>query len=262
MASSLTALIEYSLKQPTLSAEEERSAAKSKDFDLLVRSHMRLAIRIAYRYRGYGLPVEDLISEAVSGLLKAAERFDPDNAEGARFGTYAQFWVRAAITEFVMYSASMVKRGTTAADKKLFFKGASIDDCDAEKVAERLGVRVEDVETARKRRGHDHSLNTPVNADDDGELEWQDILADTTPNAEETLGDKQEQSQMRAQIERGLAVLNDREREILLARYVNEPPVTLRDLAQRHSISAERVRQIEQRALEKIRDTLDYEHAA
>jgi RNA polymerase sigma-32 factor len=206
-------------------------------------------------YRGYGLPVEDLISEATTGLLKAAERFDPDHTTGARFATFCMYLIRAQITEFVMHNASLIKIGTTAASKKLFFKGSQIDDGTPQEVAERFHVRVEDVITARQRRGRDFSLNEPVGVGDE-DREWQDVLEDTdTLNPEEALADAQEAALERAQLDKSMSVLTDREREILLARY-EENPAKLQELSEGFGISRERCRQIQARAEEKLRTAL------
>jgi RNA polymerase sigma-32 factor len=256
------ALISYAFSQPVLTEQQEREAAERGDVDLLVRSHLKLVVRIARGFGGYKLNLMDLVQEGTTGLMTASRRFDPNNAAGARFGTYAQFWIRAAIAEFVLHNTSLVKRGTTAADKRLFFKGSKVEDGTPEEVAERFSCRVEDVVTARQRRGQDFSLNTPVGVGDE-ERQWQDTLEDAdAPNPEDAVADEQEAALMQAQLRNALSILTERERDILLARFVSEPPVTLRDLAQRYSVSAERIRQIEVRAIEKVRASLECTHAA
>lgn len=246
--------IAYAYSQPVLNEQEERDAVERGDVDLLVQTHLKLVIKIARRYGGYGLPLLDLVSEGTLGLLKSIERFKVDNEHGARLATFAAYWIRASITQYIMNNVGVTKRGTTAADKRLFFKGAKIDDGTPEEIAERFGVRVEDVVEARKRRGRDLSLNTPIGVGDE-EREWQDVLEDTRPNPEETIGDEQERALQLAQINAALKTLSEREREIVLARY-EEEPVRLHELSERFRISRERIRQIQVRAEEKLRAAL------
>jgi len=251
-----------------LEPEEEYMLAKSwrehGDADAahrLVTSHLRLVAKIAMGYRGYGLPISELISEGNVGLMQAVKRFEPDR--GFRLATYAMWWIRASIQEYVLHSWSLVKMGTTAAQKKLFFnlrrlKGQlqAIDEGDlppetVKRIADQLNVPEDDVvQMNRRLASPDHSLNAPLQAG--GEGEWQDWLVDEGPDQETTLGESEECSQRRAMLDAALGKLNARERHILVERRLTEEPKTLEELSAEYGISRERVRQIEVRAFEKL----------
>jgi RNA polymerase sigma-32 factor len=257
-------------KFPMLAPDEEYMLAKAwrerDDKDAahrLVTSHLRLVAKIAMGYRGYGLPVSDLISEGNVGMMQAVRRFEPER--GFRLATYAMWWIRASIQEYILHSWSLVKMGTTAAQKKLFFnlrrlKGQmkQIDEGDlpaeaVTKIATDLNVPEQDVvDMNRRLAGPDGSLNAPVRGDGEGTGEWQDWLVDETANQEIKLADDQETRRRRALLEKALATLNARERAILVERRLTDEPARLEDLAQKHGISRERVRQIEVRAFEKL----------
>jgi len=259
-------------KFPMLTVEDEFSLAKKfkEEGDIeaahkMVTSHLRLVAKIAMGYRGYGLPVSELISEGNVGMMQAVKRFDAD--KGFRLATYAMWWIRAAIQEYILHSWSLVKMGTTAAQKKLFFnlrrlKGQmrAIDDGDmtpeqVAKIATDLAVSEDDVVQMNRRLGApDHSLNAPLRIDGDGE--WQDWLVDETESQEAALAEHDESSKRRVLLNDALAQLNERERTILVARRLSEEPQTLEDLSQRYSISRERVRQIEVRAFEKLQKAI------
>ena len=245
-------------KFPMLEQDEEYMLAKRwrEDNDTeaahkLVTSHLRLVAKIAMGYRGYGLPLSELISEGNVGMMQAVKRFDPER--GFRLATYAMWWIRAAIQEYILHSWSLVKMGTTAAQKKLFFnlrklKGQmqAIDEGDlnpeqVETISERLNVPESDVINMNRRLGSpDHSLNAPLRQDGDGE--WQDWLVDEGENQESRLADSEEMSQRRALLQEAMGSLNDRERHILNERRLKENPTTLEDLSQEYGISRERVR--------------------
>ena len=227
----------------------------------LVTSHLRLVAKIAMGYRGYGLPLSELISEGNVGMMLAVKRFDPDR--GFRLATYAMWWIRAAIQEYILHSWSLVKMGTTAAQKKLFFnlrkiKGQlqAIEDGDlapevVTKIAKQLEVPEADVVSMNRRLSSpDHSLNAPLRVD--GEGEWQDWLVDEEDSQETTLGEREEFGLRRDLLNTAMDSLNDRERYILTERRLKEDPVTLEDLSKKYNISRERVRQIEVRAFEKL----------
>ena len=231
----------------------------------LVGSHLRLVIKIARGFVGYGLPLSDLIAEGNLGLMQAAQKFDPDR--GFRFATYAMWWIRAAIQEHILHCNSIVKMGTTAAQKKLFFnlrqmKGrlAKLELGDlspeaAEAIAAALDVPQKDVvEMNRRMSGADQSLNVTMR--EDGEVEWLDLLADDRPSQEAVLAEADELAQRRKLLGAAMARLNDREREILAERRLREEPLTLEDLGQRFKVSRERIRQIEARAVEKLRQAV------
>ncbi len=259
-------------KFPMLDADEEYMLAKRwrEDGDVdaahkLVTSHLRLVAKIAMGYRGYGLPMSELISEGNVGMMQAVKRFDPER--GFRLATYAMWWIRAAIQEYILHSWSMVKMGTTAAQKKLFFnlrklKGQmqAIDegDLDPEQVGEisqKLNVTENDVVAMNRRMGApDHSLNAPLRADGDGE--WQDWLADDSANQETTFADQEEMGRRRELLASAMQTLNTRERHILEERRLKEEPTTLEDLSQAYGVSRERVRQIEVRAFEKLQKAM------
>jgi RNA polymerase sigma-32 factor len=256
-------------KFPMLTPQEELSLAHrwrdSQDLQAahqLVSSHLRLVAKIAMGYRGYGLPVGELISEGNVGMMRAVERFDPDR--GFRLATYAMWWIRAAIQEYVLHSWSLVKMGTTAAQKKLFFnlrrlKGQmqAIDDGDLQpeqvtKIARTLAVGEQDVISMNQRlTAPDYSLNAPMGQDSD--MEWQDSLVDESDCQETSVGDREELADRKALLARALDSLNERERHILIERRLKDDPASLEDLALKYNVSRERIRQIEVRAFEKLR---------
>jgi RNA polymerase sigma-32 factor len=257
---------------PMLEAGEEYMLAKRwREHDdpeaaqKLVTSHLRLVAKIAMGYRGYGLPLSELISEGNVGMMQAVKRFDPDR--GFRLATYAMWWIRASIQEYILHSWSLVKIGTTAAQKKLFFnlrrlKGQiqAIEDGDltpehVARIAKELDVPEVDVVSMNRRMlGQDHSLNAPLRAD--GEGEWQDWLVDDTASQETTLGNRQELGLRRDLLQGALAHLTERERDILSERRLKEVPATLEELSAKYNVSRERVRQIEVRAFEKLQKAI------
>ena len=231
----------------------------------LVTSHLRLVAKIAMGYRGYGLPLSELISEGNVGMMQAVKRFDPDR--GFRLATYAMWWIRAAIQEYILHSWSLVKMGTTAAQKKLFFnlrklKGQlqAMEEGDLSpehlnKIATELDVPEADVISMNRRLASpDHSLNAPLRSDSEGE--WQDWLVDESESQETRLADRQELGLRRDLLEKAMTHLNDRERHILTERRLRDNPTTLEDLSQQYGISRERVRQIEVRAFEKLQKAI------
>ncbi|VBB68859.1 RNA polymerase sigma factor RpoH [invertebrate metagenome] len=231
----------------------------------LVMSHLRLVVKIAMGYRGYGLPMGEVISEGNVGLMQAVRRFDPDR--GFRLATYAMWWIRAAIQEYILHSWSLVKIGTTAAQKKLFFnlrkiKGQvqAIDEGvlspeNVRFIAEKLEVPEWDVVQMNQRLASpDRSLNAPMRVN--GEGEWQDCLIDESESQEVVLGDLEEMGQRRTLLSRAMKTLNERERHILIERRLRDRPTTLEDLSQHYDISRERVRQIEVRAFEKLQKSM------
>ena len=226
----------------------------------LVTSHLRLVAKIAMGYRGYGLPIGEVISEGNVGLMQAVKRFEPE--KGFRLATYAMWWIRASIQEYILRSWSLVKMGTTASQKKLFFnlrkaksQISALEDGDlrpehVEKIATKLGVSKQDVVDMNRRLGGDASLNAPLR--EEGEGEWQDWLVDDSASAENILVDREESDNRLGALRAALSVLNDRERRIFEARRLVDDPVTLEDLSSEFGISRERVRQIEVRAFEKV----------
>jgi RNA polymerase sigma-32 factor len=227
----------------------------------LVTSHLRLVAKIAMGYRGYGLPISEVISEGNVGLMQAVKRFEPD--KGFRLATYAMWWIKASIQEYILRSWSLVKMGTTANQKKLFFnlrkaksKISALQEGDlrpdqVQVIAKRLGVTEQDVVDMNRRLGGDASLNAPIR--DDGESgEWQDWLADDSESQESVMAEHEELDNRRKALSSALEVLNDRERRIFQARRLADDPVTLEDLAAEFGVSRERVRQIEVRAFEKV----------
>jgi RNA polymerase sigma-32 factor len=231
----------------------------------LVTSHLRLVAKIAMGYRGYGLPLSELISEGNVGMMQAVKRFEPDR--GFRLATYAMWWIRAAIQEYILHSWSLVKMGTTAAQKKLFFnlrklKGQmrAIEEGDmspeqVNKIATTLDVPEADVISMNRRLSSpDHSLNAPLRADSEGE--WQDWLVDDSANQEVRLAESEELGKRQTLLNDAMQGLNDRERRILSARRLQDEPITLEDLSQEYGISRERVRQIEVRAFEKLQKAI------
>jgi RNA polymerase sigma-32 factor len=228
----------------------------------LVTSHLRLAVKIAMNYRGYGLPVSEIVSEGNVGLMQALDRFEPDR--GFRFSTYAVWWIRASIQDYILRSWSLVKIGTTASQKKLFFKLRSAKnkiaalqsgDMHPDQVAliaKRLGVTDHEVVDMNRRLGGDASLNAPTN--NEGETgEWQDYLVDQSPSPEILLAVHDETDHQHKALIHAIGVLNQRERRIFEARHLADEPITLEDLAVEFNVSRERVRQIEVRAFEKVR---------
>ncbi len=268
----LTRYLQEIRKFPMLSAEEELELSRrwrdQQDMEAahkLVTSHLRLVAKIAMGYRGYGLPVGELISEGNVGMMQAVKRFDPDR--GFRLATYAMWWIRAAIQEYILHSWSLVKMGTTAAQKKLFFnlrrlKGQmqAIDDGDLQpeqvaKIAHALDVPEQDVVNMNRRlSAPDHSLNAPVRSDSEGE--WQDWLVDESETQESAIAEREEMSGRKALLAGALKTLNERERHILIERRLKDNPTTLEDLSQQYGISRERVRQIEVRAFEKLQKAM------
>ena len=259
-------------KFPMLEQEEEYMLAKRwREHDdieaahKLVTSHLRLVAKIAMGYRGYGLPVGELISEGNLGMMQAVKRFDPER--GFRLATYAMWWIRAAIQEYILHSWSLVKMGTTAAQKKLFFnlrkiKGQmqAIEEGDlppetVTEIARRLSVTEDDVVSMNRRlSAPDHSLNAPLRDDSDGE--WQDWLVDDSESQEHMLAEKEELTNRRQLLADAMKSLNERERHILTERRLKDGPTTLEQLSQVYGISRERVRQIEVRAFEKLQKAM------
>jgi RNA polymerase sigma-32 factor len=231
----------------------------------LITSHLRLVAKIAMGYRGYGLPISEVISEGNVGLMHAVKRFEPD--KGFRLATYAMWWIRAAIQEYVLRSWSLVKIGTTAAQKRLFFnlrkvKGqiaaleeGSLHPDQIKQIATTLNVTEDEVVSMNSRLSGDASLNAPMRADE-GSSEWQDWLVDDTPDQETTLGESQEFDERMGLLTNALDVLNERERAIFQARRLRDNPLTLEELAQQYEVSRERIRQIEVRAFEKVQDAV------
>ncbi|MGI9521504.1 MAG: RNA polymerase sigma factor RpoH [Hyphomicrobiaceae bacterium] len=253
---------------PMLEPDEEYMLAKSwqehEDSEAaqkLVTSHLRLVAKIAMGYRGYGLPIGEVVSEGNVGLMQAVKRFDPD--KGFRLATYAMWWIRASIQEYILRSWSLVKMGTTAAQKKLFFnlrrtKGQlqALDDGDlkpehVKTIATRLGVSEDDVVSMNRRLGGDASLNAPLRADTETG-EWQDWLVDDAPDQEESYAEQEELGRRRSYLVEAMEGLNERERRIFEARRLSEEPMTLEELSAEFGVSRERIRQIEVRAFEKV----------
>ena len=268
-AGGLSRYLEEIRRFPMLEPNEEYMLAKrwqqhqdSEAAHKLVTSHLRLVTRIAMGYRGYGLPIGEVISEGNVGLMQAVKRFDPE--KGFRLATYAMWWIRASIQEYILRSWSLVKMGTTAAQKKLFFnlrrmKGQikALEDGDlrpdqVKQIATKLGVPEDDVVSMNRRLGGDASLNAPVRASDAESGEWQDWLVDETPGQEERLAESEELDMRRGYLATAMATLNDREKRIFEARRLAEEPATLEDLSAEFGVSRERIRQIEVRAFEKV----------
>ena len=264
----LTRYLEEIRQFPMLEPQEEYMLAKSwrehGDRDAahrLVTSHLRLVARIAMGYRGYGLPIGEVVSEGNVGLMQAVKRFDPD--KGFRLATYAMWWIRAAIQEYILRSWSLVKMGTTAAQKKLFFnlrkiKGQlkALDEGDlrpdqVKRIATQLGVTEEDVVSMNRRLAGDSSLNAPVRNDSESG-EWQDWLVDDTMDQETALAESEEAERRRGMLNNALKSLNERERRVFEARRLAEDPLTLEQLSSEFGVSRERIRQIEVRAFEKV----------
>ncbi|MCJ2023271.1 MULTISPECIES: RNA polymerase sigma factor RpoH [unclassified Methylobacterium] len=258
-------------KFPMLEPAEEFTLAKSwrdggdrESAHRLVTSHLRLVAKIAMGYRGYGLPIAEVVSEGNVGLMQAVKRFDPD--KGFRLATYAMWWIKAAIQEYILRSWSLVKMGTTANQKKLFFnlrkakgKISALEEGDlrpdqVSQIATRLGVPEQDVVDMNRRLSGDTSLNAPLR--EEGEGEWQDWLVDNTPSQETVLVREQEGQNRLSALRDALSVLNARERRIFEARRLAEDPITLEDLSGEFGVSRERVRQIEVRAFEKVQEAV------
>jgi RNA polymerase sigma-32 factor len=264
----LTRYLEEIRRFPMLEPQQEYMLAKSwrehgdrEAAHKLVTSHLRLVAKIAMGYRGYGLPISEVISGGNVGLMQAVKRFDPD--KGFRLATYAMWWIRAAIQEYILRSWSLVKMGTTANQKKLFFnlrkaksKISALQEGDlrpdqVDIIAKRLGVTTQDVIDMNRRLGGDASLNAPIREDGDSG-EWQDWLADDSESQETVMAAHEELDNRRKALSSALGVLNERERRIFEARRLADDPVTLEELAEEFGVSRERVRQIEVRAFEKV----------
>ena len=259
-------------KFPMLDAEEEYMLAKNwkdrgnlKSAHKLVTSHLRLVAKIAMGYRGYGLPVSELISEGNIGLMQAVKKFDPD--KGFRLATYAMWWIKAGIQEYVLRSWSLVKMGTTAAQKKLFFNLKKIkkqiapsQEGDLKKdqvneISKRLGVKSDEVISMNRRMmGQEKSLNDPIKSDEKGE--WQDWIVDDNLDQELYISQKQELDEKKSLLQDAIKILNDRERKIIQERKLSEEPKTLDELSKKYKISRERIRQIETKAFEKLQKAM------
>ena len=257
-------------KFPMLSSEEEFMLAKAwvdhddrKSAHRLVTSHLRLAAKIALGYRGYGLPINEVVSEANVGLMQAVKRFDPD--KGFRLATYAMWWIKASIQEYILRSWSLVKMGTTSAQKKLFFnlrkaknrigvmEDGELHPDSVKNIAENLNVSQDEVISMNRRMGGgDASLNVLVNTNNEGTLEWQDWIEDEDSDHAAKFADKQELDSRRVLLKSALTSLNQRECEILTKRKLIDDPLTLEDLSNEYNVSRERIRQIEVRAFEKL----------
>ena len=263
----LSAYLAQIKKFPMLDAEEEYMLAKNwkttgnlKSAEKLVTSHLRLVAKIAMGYKGYGLPVSDMISEGNIGLMQAVKKFEPE--KGFRLATYAMWWIKASIQEYILRSWSLVKIGTTTAQKKLFFNLKKLKNQIAPKsegdlrnehvseIAEKLDVNEEEVISMNRRlAGKEHSLNSPIG--EDGE-EWQDWLVDKEMDQELKFVQKEEMNKRKDLLKDSIKILNDREREILFARRLSDGPITLEELSKKYKISRERIRQIENKAFEKL----------
>jgi RNA polymerase sigma-32 factor len=267
---SLTDYLNEIKKFPMLSSEEEFMLAKAwvdhddrKSAHRLVTSHLRLAAKIALGYRGYGLPINEVVSEANVGLMQAVKRFDPD--KGFRLATYAMWWIKASIQEYILRSWSLVKMGTTSAQKKLFFnlrkaknrigimEDGELHPDSVKSIAENLNVSQEEVISMNRRMGGgDSSLNVLVNTNNEGTLEWQDWIEDENSDHAAKFADKEELDSRRTLLKSALTTLNQRECEILTKRKLIDDPLTLEELSNEYNVSRERIRQIEVRAFEKL----------
>ncbi|NNC71382.1 MAG: RNA polymerase sigma factor RpoH [Sphingomonadaceae bacterium] len=262
-------------KFPILSKEEEYMLAKRYEehgdreaAQQLVTSHLRLVAKIAMGYRGYGLPVSELISEGNIGLMQGVKKFESDR--GFRLSTYAMWWIRASIQEYILRSWSLVKMGTTAAQKKLFFnlrkmkarlnafEDGDLRPEDLEKIATDLGVTEEEVTSMNRRMsmGGDTSLNVSMKGDEEGSTQWQDWLVDDTPLQDQTVAEEQEADVRREMLMEAMGELNEREQHILTERKLTEDPQTLEELSKVYDVSRERIRQIEVRAFEKVQKAM------
>ena len=263
----LSAYLAQIKKFPMLAAEEEYMLAKNwrntgniKSAEKLVTSHLRLVAKIAMGYKGYGLPVNEMISEGNVGLMQAVKKFKPE--KGFRLATYAMWWIKASIQEYILRSWSLVKIGTTTAQKKLFFNLKKVKNQIAPKsegdlkdehvteIADKLSVSKDEVVSMNRRlSGKEFSLNAPIGEDGD---EWQDWLVDKELDHDLKFAQKEEMKQRKDLLSDSIKILNDREKEILYARRLNEEPITLEDLSKKYKISRERIRQIENKAFEKL----------
>ena len=258
----LTAEQEYMLAKRYQEHEDPEAAAQ------LVSSHLRLVAKIAMGYRGYGLPVSDLISEGNVGLMQGVKKFEPDR--GFRLATYAMWWIKASMQEFILRSWSLVKMGTTAAQKKLFFnlrrmkkqleayEDSDLSPADVTKIATDLGVPEQEVVNMNRRMmmGGDASLNVSLRGDEEGGGEWQDWLTDDRPLQDETVAEAEESQMRMSMLSEAMGSLNERERHILTERRLTEKPQTLEELSQAYDVSRERIRQIEVRAFEKLQKAM------
>ena len=267
----LTRYIEEIRKFPVLSFQDEQSLAQRwrKKADVraahkLVTSHLRLVVKIAMAYRGYGLPVSEIVSEGNVGLMQAVKKFEPE--KGFRLSTYAMWWIKASIQEYILRSWSLVKIGTTAAQKKLFFnlrrmksRISALEDGDMNKeqvqtIATDLGVTGQEVIDMNRRMNGDMSLNAPYG--EEADMQWQDTLEDQSANQETLLIDHEEQTGRMGALRFALQTLNERERHVFEARRLHDDPITLEVLAERFGVSRERIRQIETRAFEKVQQAV------
>ena len=265
--SGLSAYLAQIKKFPMLDAEEEYMLAKNwkttgnlKSAEKLVTSHLRLVAKIAMGYKGYGMPVNEMISEGNVGLMKAVKKFEPE--KGFRLATYAMWWIKASIQEYILRSWSLVKIGTTTAQKKLFFNlkklknqiapraEGDLRDEHVTEIAKKLSVNKDEVVSMNRRlSGKEHSLNAPIGEDGD---EWQDWVVDKEMDQELKFAQKEEMNQRKDLLKDSIKILNDREKEILYARRLNDKPTTLENLSKKYKISRERIRQIENKAFEKV----------
>ena len=259
-------------KFPMLEAEEEymlannwREKGNLKSAHKLVTSHLRLVAKIAMGYKGYGLPVTELISEGNIGLMQAVKKFDPE--KGFRLATYAMWWIKASIQEYVLRSWSLVKMGTTAAQKKLFFnlkkmkqqiaphEESDLKNEQVKEISERLGVKTDEVVSMNRRMmGQEKSLNEPIKSGE--KSEWQDWIADDNMDQELMISQKQELEEKKSLLNDSMKILNEREKEILIERKLSESPKTLEKLSKKYKISRERIRQIETKAFEKLQKAM------
>ena len=269
----LTRYLEEIRRFPMLEPQEEYMLAKRyaehgdrEAAHKLVTSHLRLVAKLAMGYRGYGLPIGEVISEGNVGLMQAVKRFEPD--KGFRLATYAMWWIKAAIQEYILRSWSLVKMGTTANQKRLFFnlrkvksQIQALDDGDlradqVKEIATKLNVSEDEVVSMNRRLSGDASLNAPIRASEGDSGEWQDWLADEAETQENVLAEQDEFDQRRAMLRDALGVLDDRERRIFEARRLSEDPLTLEQLSEEFDVSRERVRQLEVRAFEKVQKAM------
>ncbi len=268
----LTNYLEEIKKFPMLSAEEEYMLAKSwkdrgdlKSAQKLITSHLRLVAKIAMGYRGYGLPVSEMVSEGNIGLMQAVKKFEPE--KGFKLATYAMWWIKASIQEYILKSWSLVKIGTTSAQKKLFFNlkkiknqiapnnNGDLSNLHVSEISKRLNVKEDEVVSMNRRLlGKEKSLNDPIK--DEGGIEWQDLIADDETNQEIKLAQLQEFNQRKEMMNNSMSVLNLREKEILTARRLSDNVATLDELSKKYKVSRERVRQIETKAFEKLQEAM------
>ena len=267
----LSAYLAQIKKFPMLDAEEEYMLAKNwkttgnlKSAEKLVTSHLRLGAKIAMGYKGYGLPVNEMISEGNVGLMQAVKKFEPE--KGFRLATYAMWWIKASIQEYILRTWSLVKIGTTTAQKKLFFNlkkiknkiaprsEGDLKDEHVAEIAKQLAVKKNEVVSMNRRlSGKEHSLNAPIGEDGD---EWQDWIVDKEMDQELKFAQKEEMEQRKDLLKESIKILNEREKEILCARRLNDKPTTLEDLSKKYKISRERIRQIENKAFEKVQKNM------